>query len=802
MQAPRNLVELIQRVRPKSALFTTFTFSVSHFDAVLLPVLRSVGCEEIAVLVDADEAADSVAASTSRAAGRAYRVAPVVAPGGGVFHPKLAYLVAAETDVLAVGSGNLTPSGLSMQLECFDVVSADDAPTVFLELAEWMGSLALQTAATSIQASQLLVQASQRSRGAYQRGDVTAAQNGLPPPNLIHSLAGTARNRIESVFFAEADHATLLTVLSPFHAPDGGSILRLASSLRAKALSVGMDGSRQVLTAPFDERRFKPALPTRFVLPDAKDGQKRLHAKVFEIQAVDKVLMVTGSVNATAQAFESTRNVEVSLARWLRKSPYEWRPASPEAYQSTLAETDFHPPRAMYVDAWLAPDRILCGTIVSRAPSAGIFELRVISGDTVVFETTVFIQDDGHFNVEAIPSFDLSKGAHLTVRKEGVSASCWLNLVEELELTVNERESRAAIARVLQGKFASEDIIEILNLVNLAASNLSPAVDLELPASADATKPLPDAEFSFMRWEKSGRKRNVMTFLANRPYDLLRALNAWMNRNVTANSEVRAKAPEGVQLLAEQGHGKDGTDSVDPYDLLDRVCQVIPAALERNPGSEQAGVLAEIVASRTIVRAILLRLGSAPYISWLDRYSRFTYPTQDLENLGAIAAAMSCLAAHELGDAREDAQLALFRESVERVSGMKLSEERFGELARKGFNSEIFRCVPPSDCNAAMAMGPIIAASETVDQGVLRNLPAILHKRRNASKDLLKGVMSESALAHGGCPFCYEALALHELVQLRQKHMIVHKSPTCNHLLFFSENSEQLAAGIREIIHA
>ena len=91
MEEPRHLLDLIRLVRPKAALFTTYTFSVSHFDAVFLPVLRSVGCQDIAVLVDADEAAGSVEESHSRAAGRVYRVAPVIAPGGGVFHPKLAY---------------------------------------------------------------------------------------------------------------------------------------------------------------------------------------------------------------------------------------------------------------------------------------------------------------------------------------------------------------------------------------------------------------------------------------------------------------------------------------------------------------------------------------------------------------------------------------------------------------------------------------------------------------------------------------------------------------------------------------
>jgi hypothetical protein len=43
VQAPEHLLDLIREVRPKAALFTSFTFSISYFDAVFIPVLRSVG---------------------------------------------------------------------------------------------------------------------------------------------------------------------------------------------------------------------------------------------------------------------------------------------------------------------------------------------------------------------------------------------------------------------------------------------------------------------------------------------------------------------------------------------------------------------------------------------------------------------------------------------------------------------------------------------------------------------------------------------------------------------------------------
>ena len=180
LDEPRHLLDLIWLVKPRTALFTTYTFSVGHFDAVFVPVLRSCGCQDISVLVDADEAAHCSEESRSRAAGRVYGVAPVSAPGRGVFHPELAYLAADADDVLAVGSGNLTASGQSLQLESFDSVSARVAPTVFRELADWVALLASLTEGNSPQAAGLLAQTAPRARQAYRLNATTATSCRCP----------------------------------------------------------------------------------------------------------------------------------------------------------------------------------------------------------------------------------------------------------------------------------------------------------------------------------------------------------------------------------------------------------------------------------------------------------------------------------------------------------------------------------------------------------------------------------------------------------------------------------------------
>src|SRR4051794_24172121 len=108
---PENLSRLIARAKPTRALLTTYTFGLSYFEAAILPTLHWHGCVDVAVLVDGRQYLASLDESHSSQVGRGYRLMPVHAPGGGIFHPKIAYFVCHDGDKLIVSSGNLTFPG-------------------------------------------------------------------------------------------------------------------------------------------------------------------------------------------------------------------------------------------------------------------------------------------------------------------------------------------------------------------------------------------------------------------------------------------------------------------------------------------------------------------------------------------------------------------------------------------------------------------------------------------------------------------------------------------------------------------
>lgn len=834
MTAPQHLLDLIRQVRPKAALFTTYTFSVGYFDAVFVPVLRSVDCQDIVVLVDANEAARSVEESASLAAGRIYRIAPVIAPGGGVFHPKLAYFATELDDVLAVSSGNLTASGQSLQLESFDTVTAKQAPTVFRELAEWMTSLTALVKNTSPQAAMVLERTVPRARQAHRR-NANSPSGSLPWPALVHTLDGTARDALVALFIAEADSAERVVVHSPFHTPDGGPLLRLAKAVDAKTLVVGLDGGRQKLVAPFERERFKPQVSGGYVLPDASRAHRRLHAKVFELQAKGKVLVMTGSINATVQSFESTKNVELSLARWLIKSPFSWKEAEPLEYEETQTASDFQQPQALYVDAWIDEDWMLHGLLTSRTDLSPSLELTILRGEVVVHAHTVTLDGAGKFTIGPMPPCDASQALLLTVSDGHVSASCWLNVQEELDIAMEDRERRAAVARVLRGEYAPEDIAEIVRLLTSATQAIATKQTAALRRPAGDAKTDGEVRFSFLRWERSGHERGGNTLLGRSPHEWLRAITRWINADLAAPSTgaLQVGISKGIHKNVELLGGTEKEEqsitlSVDPYVLLDQLCLTIPIALERQPRLEHGAVLAEVVASRAVDRALKQDLKMVPCVSWLDRFSRFFYPEAARAGLGEVAAAMASVSAHQLEAQGLDPQLAVQREAVERLLGCQLSPERWVELTKKGLERELFRRVAPESHASILSMSSQLALAETLDGSLLSllrkastmvarhalldepeaatfpEIAASLSTRKPKKLDLKRGLLGEEALARkgSGCPHCGHVFSGEHIATLKQKHALVHKGMLCNRIVLLADAHGRLRRGIEELLDA
>jgi hypothetical protein len=131
-------MDIARHVKPQRALFTTFTLSLTWFEAYCLPLLVNY-CERVTLLVHANQAYKPDEGLSGRYPGRYFRIAPVAMPHSSFFHPKIAYLQSSDgPDTLVVGSGNLTYPGQGGSLEVIDAVNSDKHPLVFEEFAAFV----------------------------------------------------------------------------------------------------------------------------------------------------------------------------------------------------------------------------------------------------------------------------------------------------------------------------------------------------------------------------------------------------------------------------------------------------------------------------------------------------------------------------------------------------------------------------------------------------------------------------------------------------------------------------------------
>jgi hypothetical protein len=832
MPTATNLYELIKLVRPKAALFTTFTFSVSHFDSYFIPLLRSVGCQDIGVLVDASKAARSVQEGNSRAAGRVYSIAPVVAPGGGVFHPKIAYLAGVEDDVVSIGSGNLTASGQALQLECFDAVTATAAPGVFAELSELLLELAGQVERSSIQAAHLMRATAARAGEKPRQRPKSRLKTELPEPRLVHTVGLTARQTIEAVFRARYERAESLTILSPFHSKDGGPALRMSTSLKAKRLSIGLDA--QSLKAPFDEARFQPLKVPEYVLPrlSAKESHKRLHAKVFELKArPGDVLVVTGSVNATHQSLETSKNVEISLARWLRESPFDWQTVETQGFEATIDPDEFEPQAALFVDAWLTEQHCLEGLVTSRDELPEVIDVRIEREQVTVHEGHAELKG-GRFAIRHVPVFDTSSAVQLTVSCVGMEATCWLNLREELKLSAQERERRAAISRVLQGNFSLFDVAQVIQILASQAGVVAGKSRGKTPEPQQAEELGED--FLFDSWLESGEKRAKASSEQRRHDKALTALNHWLN----SQSDEAETDDEGIEEDEDEsppakkkssgGWNEDARDrrrqdlsTTEIHVLLDRLCEGIPKKLEEQPDRADAGLLAEVVASRVVDRTIRQPAFVEPCVSWLDQYTGFGYAAPARARVSQIAAAMAVYAVSRLDAIGSPVPLSSFKEAVERACGRSLSVEDLSALAKEGFERDLFSRLTMNERQRLVDTAARIVSAATVDDALIALLRTAAAKpprghsqvdqeaaqvaeamRTRSRHPLTLSLLDAAGMARNACPLCNKSLDKDEVKTLRSKHYLVHQNLMCRGLVIFSANSSRLMAVLRELQHA
>lgn len=330
-----SALDLIGAHEWRRATFTTYSFSASFAEAVLVEALMRQGVSEITVLTDPLGYRMALRERGAVRIGREYIVHPVAVQDG-CFHPKVMVLEAADAVHATVGSGNMTFGGWSANLECIEHVYADGRAGALSDLGRFFTALA-DSAACEHDA---------RDHCRELGGRLAATASGGTDEGRLRTLSSLDGAIADRIVAAAADlgGARSLTMASPYW--ELGAVEALAYGLGLDAVAAHVPPSRVPAPKGMDWPRGSPVVRPVEVAALAADGVSRrgLHAKVFEVGCAAGRIVVSGSANATTAGLtrggEAMRNVEVCALRVDPAKGGRWKSAPAKAPPQPVAFLD------------------------------------------------------------------------------------------------------------------------------------------------------------------------------------------------------------------------------------------------------------------------------------------------------------------------------------------------------------------------------------------------------------------------------------------------------------------------------
>ncbi|WBB81279.1 hypothetical protein O7606_07865 [Micromonospora sp. WMMD882] len=268
----------------EEVLVLTYTCDLSFFEDVCLREAQAVRARTT-ILYDADRL-------TQKPRGNDYLALPVVCRAGGAFHPKLVVIASEADTVVAIGSGNATPSGWHHNAEVWTMLRSADptVPQVFHDLAAWLRRLPDAVWMEDLGRERLgrvadILSCRPAEGGPGQPVLVTTATRPvieqLPVPNTL---------------------VTSLAVAAPFFDPRAEALRRLVDRFGPTALNLML--TRDVQCDPDALAKVVKQATTGVVT--TPDSSRYHHAKIVEWETADRSWALTGSANCSMAALVKT----------------------------------------------------------------------------------------------------------------------------------------------------------------------------------------------------------------------------------------------------------------------------------------------------------------------------------------------------------------------------------------------------------------------------------------------------------------------------------------------------------------
>ena len=477
-----SILSLIDSGDWSSALFTTFTLSLTYLESHVLPRLRKRGCQRLTVLSDVAGYRDSLMEQRARAVGRDYSVVPVHVKGG-ILHAKLVHLRAhdGDVDLVLVGSGNLTYPGHGGNVEVLEALRPDRHATAFGQVADFF-ELLVSTPRISVADPAAVMASVTRLREVASRGANTE------DVRFIHSIERSGLDQLLEAARARDEKWEELLVLSPYHHPSAQPVRRILTGLDIERLTVGVSAKQREGSAfPFDEARKLGLSKLISVAPVSQKADRRnLHAKWLELRRPGGALALTGSFNATAESLETTHNVECGVLRHFSEpTTAPWHEvAEPRYVRGEFPNRDGGALSYCLFAAFNEASLISGNLLGASATTAGPWQALLETAEQVLGTEVVTVAEDGAFKWKGAWKVDeVTAGTlQLTLTREGMEARGWVQVNRVLNMRASERSLMQALAQMNARTHSDDDMGTVLDYIASNAALLMAATPSATPS--------------------------------------------------------------------------------------------------------------------------------------------------------------------------------------------------------------------------------------------------------------------------------------------------------------------------------
>lgn len=327
MEYRYNILNLLGSDSKKyqSCILTSYTFDFLYFEQRILPVLHGAGIVNINLFVDANMFNKELELTENKQlhGKKSYSITPVYMDGA--FHPKILLAVGKKKGMLAIGSGNLTSSGMSSNDEiwsAFHIADISD-PTYpfFAEMISYFKHL--QGNAYSCNLEKLnWIPANSIWYDGLSKTEPSLAQMEYDG-QIIRILKTHGDHSIyRQMISMLPQNPACIKILSPYYNKNGGLINHLYHDLQPATIHCVVDPRFGSVPGQFESHVSVEFSDWNNLKKEDRYKNARLHAKAIQFGYEKETWFLLGSANATIEAFGTTdRNSVNSEACILISNP-------------------------------------------------------------------------------------------------------------------------------------------------------------------------------------------------------------------------------------------------------------------------------------------------------------------------------------------------------------------------------------------------------------------------------------------------------------------------------------------------